>query len=242
MKRMRIVLIVVVLGAVAFFAWRRHQATTFRYAGTLEADEVDISPGVTSQIKSYEVKEGDQVKAGQLLASLACEEVRINAAQVETDFARAGRLLKAGSMTEAEFDRLKYRHDQAQLQLGWCDIASPSDGTVLSVYHRAGEWVRPGMNLCTLADLRHLYAFIYVAKPALAGLRPGLEVEGSIPELKGRTFKGRIAFIRPDAEFTPKNVQTRDQRDRLVFGVKVAFDNADASLNPGLPIEIKLPK
>jgi HlyD family secretion protein len=241
MKRVRPLIILIALAAVAYFSWRRHQATAFRYAGTLEADEVDISPGVTSQIRSYEVKEGDQVKAGQLLVRLACEEVRINAAQVETDFARAERLLKAGSMTRAEYDRLKYRHDQALLQVGWCDIKAPSDGTVLSIIHRAGEWVRPGMNLCTMADIRHLYTFIYVPKPVLPQLRPGLAVEGSLPELKDRTFQGKVAYIRPEAEFTPKNVQTRDQRDRLVFGVKVAFENADGTLNPGLPIEVKLP-
>jgi HlyD family secretion protein len=242
MKRARIIIILLVaLGGIGFLAWQRWQATHFLYAGTLEADEVDVSPNVVSQIQSYQVKEGDLVKAGQVLVKLDCQEVRINAAQVQTDFDRAEKLFKAGSMPKADYDRLKYRHDEALLQQSWCDIAAPSNGTVLSIPHRVGEWARPGMDLLTMADLSSVYAFIYVPKTELARLKPGLEVEGSLPELKGRVFKGRVAYIRPEAEFTPKNVQTREQRDRLVFGVKVAFANPEGILNPGLPIEVKLP-
>jgi HlyD family secretion protein len=241
LKRPQIIALVLVLGLGGWFLWQKYQEAHFLYAGILEADEVDISPGVVSQIKDYAVKEGDPVKAGQPLVSLACEEVRIQAGQAATDFERAERLFKAGSMPKAEYDRMKTRDDEAQLQLSWCEIQAPSAGTVLSVTHRVGEWARPGMNLLTMADLAHLYAFVYVSKAELSKLKPGLAVEGFLPETGGKAYPGRIAFLRPDAEFTPKNVQTREQRERLVFGVKVAFDNPGGTLNPGLPIEVKLP-
>jgi HlyD family secretion protein len=234
-----IILAALVLAGVMVF--NHIKANRLVYAGTLEAEEVDISPGVVSEIQSVEVNEGDKVHAGQLLVKLACEEVRIAASNVENDFARAQRLYESGSMPKAAYDKIKFQHADSTLKLSWCDITAPSDGTVLSVYHRKGEWTRPGMNLLTLANIKDIYTFIYVEKSKLVKLRPGLELEGGLPEMKGKVFKGKVAFIRPEAEFTPKNVQTRDQRERLVFGVKVAFDNSEGILNPGLPIEVKLP-
>ena len=65
-------------------------------------------------------------------------------------------------------------------------------------------------------------------------------MKASLPEMPGKSFTGRIAHIRDQAEFTPKNVQTRDERARRVFGVKVALDNASGVLKPGMPIEVDL--
>ncbi|MES2201047.1 MAG: efflux RND transporter periplasmic adaptor subunit [candidate division FCPU426 bacterium] len=241
MKKRLPLILVALLAVAAVMTYNHIRSSKVIYAGTLEAEEVDISPGVVSEIQSVEVNEGDKVHAGQLLLKLACQEVRINASNVENEYNRAQKLFEAGSLPKASYDKVRYQHDDAALKLSWCDITAPAEGTVLSVYHRKGEWARPGMNLLTLADLNQLYTFIYVEKSKLVRLKPGLELQGSVPELKGKVFKGRIAFIRPEAEFTPKNVQTRDQRERLVFGVKVTLDNAEGLLNPGLPIEIKIP-
>jgi HlyD family secretion protein len=230
----------ILVAAIAYAAYYNYQGHHFTYAGTIESDETDISPGVTSEIGEYLVKEGDSVKAGQLLVSLECQEVRINAANVKNDYTRGQRLYTAGSMPKAEFDKLSYSNQNANLQLSFCDIVAPTDGTVLSVYHRKGEWVRPGENLLTMADEVHVYCFIYVPKTELVKLKPGMALTASVPEAN-KTYNGTIAFIRPEAEFTPKNVQTREERDRLVFGVKVAFDNSDGGLNPGLPVEVSLP-
>ncbi len=61
-----------------------------------------------------------------------------------------------------------------------------------------------------------------------------------LPEMPGRFFPGRIAMIRKEAEFTPKNVQTRNERARLVYGVKILFPNPEETLKPGMTIEVKL--
>jgi HlyD family secretion protein len=240
MKKIMIPLLIVL--GLGYIAYTKYQGTKFRYSGTLEADETDISPGVTSQIDDVEVKEGDSVKAGQILVKLACQEVRIDAANVQSDYARAQRLFAAGSMPKASYDTLRYKADNAQLQLSWCDIASPIDAAVVSVYRRKGEWVRPGMNLITIEDLAHPYAFIYLPLEARSKLKLGDAVEGYLNGDESKVFSGKVSFLRPDAEFTPKNVQTLEQQERLVFGVKVAFDNPDGSLTPGLPIDVKLPE
>jgi HlyD family secretion protein len=76
----------------------------------------------------------------------------------------------------------------------------------------------------------------------LARIRPGMAVEGVLPELQGRGFPGAVLKINDEAEFTPKNVQTRAERTRLVFGVKIGFDNPERVLKPGMPIEVTLPE
>jgi HlyD family secretion protein len=69
----------------------------------------------------------------------------------------------------------------------------------------------------------------------------GLSVDGFIPESKMKKIPGKIVHIKDEAEFTPRNVQTRKERTRLVYGVKVEFENSDGFLKPGMTIEIKLP-
>jgi len=236
----KIIPILIVLG-LAFAAYTKYQGTKFRYSGTLEAEETDISPGVVSQIDSVEVKEGDTVKAGQILVKLQCQEVRISANNVQSDFARAEKLFEGGSMPKASYDKLRYQAQDANLKLSWCDIAAPIDATVVSVYRRKGEWARPGINLLTLEDLSHPYAYIYLSLEDRTKLKMGSEVTGYLVGDDSKAYPGKVVFLRPDAEFTPKNVQTREQQQRLVFGVKIAFDNADGRLAPGLPIEVKLP-
>jgi HlyD family secretion protein len=93
-----------------------------------------------------------------------------------------------------------------------------------------------------VADLREVYAYIYVPQPVVARIKLGMRVTGMLPELKGRSFEGQVRHIRQDAEFTPKNVQTEEERARLVFGLKVYFKNPDLILKPGMTIEVQLPK
>jgi len=76
----------------------------------------------------------------------------------------------------------------------------------------------------------------------LVRIKPGMAVTGFLPEVKGKKLPGRIARVREEAEFTPKNVQTSEERTRLVYGVKIAFPNPDGLLKPGMTVEVRLPK
>jgi HlyD family secretion protein len=137
---------------------------------------------------------------------------------------------------------LRTQRDLTTLQVSWLTLTAPASGTVLQKFHEPGEWARPGVNLLTLGSLKEVWAFVYVEQPMLARVALGQEVAGILPEMPGRTFTGRIALIRDQAEFTPKNVQTRDERTRLVYGIKIVFPNPDKVLKPGMSIEVKLPE
>lgn len=242
MKKDKRLLAIPVLLAAAILAWSRFGSRDFRYAGTVEATEVSLSPRISSTISTVTVREGDVVRRGQAVVELGCEDLKLDSAIAERNYARAARLYKDGATPFESYDRDRSRRDDAALKVSWCSIESPIDGTVLARLREPGEWASPGVKLVTLADLGGVYAFIYVPQTELHRLRPGQAVEAFLPEAGGEARRGTIAFIRAQAEFTPKNVQTRAERTRLVYGVKISLDNADGVLKPGMPVEVRLPR
>jgi len=84
-----------------------------------------------------------------------------------------------------------------------------------------------------VTDLPNAWLNAYVAEPDLARLRLGQEAEVTTDD--GQSRKGRVSFVASRAEFTPKNVQTRDERVKLVYRIKVALENADGLFKPGMP-------
>jgi HlyD family secretion protein len=236
-KKIPLVLLVL---AAAFTAWKLSHREPFMYAGTVEATYVDISPQVTTTIASVDAREGDPVKMGQTLVNLTGDDIKLAAEIAERDYQRALKLRNSGSLPQESFDRLRFKRDDAALRASWCVIKSPLDGNVIDRYHEPGELVNPAMKLLTLADLNHVYAYLYVPQTMLARVKVGQTVDAVIPELDMKRIPATITHVRDQAEFTPKNVQTREERTRLVYGIKISFDNADRLLKPGMTVEVKL--
>ncbi|MHB0996498.1 MAG: efflux RND transporter periplasmic adaptor subunit [Elusimicrobiales bacterium] len=241
MKR-KIIPLVVVLAIAAGVVLKLRSGGEFRYAGTVEATETDLSARISGVIERYGAREGEPVKKGQVIAALDCADLKLAAGIAEADFKRADELFKGGSVSRENYDRLKYRRDDSALKVDWCSVKSPVDGRLLYAYKEKGELVAPGAKLATVADLSEVWAYIYVPHDLLARLSTGMEVKGYLPEAGDRAFPGRISVIYSEAEFTPKNVQTRKERTRLVFAVKVSFPNPDETLKPGMTIEVALPE
>ena len=242
-KDKRLLAIPALLIVAAIVAWNWAKARDFRYAGTVEATEISLSPRISSTISTMTVQEGDAVHKGQVLVELGCEDLKLSFDIASREFGRAERLYKDGAIPFETYDRARGRRDDDALKVAWCRIESPIDGTVLARLREHGEWASPGVKLLTLADLGAVYAFIYVPQTELYRLRPGQPLEAFLPEAgRDAARRGTIAFIRAQAEFTPKNVQTRAERTRLVYGVKVALENADGALKPGMPVEVRLPR
>ncbi|EKE01763.1 MAG: hypothetical protein ACD_21C00058G0009 [uncultured bacterium] len=216
----------------------------FLYAGTLEVTKVDISARLPAAISEVRFYEGDRVKQGQTLITFACEDFRIEAALAKEDYERNKMLLKGKFISPSTLDQYRTRMEDTATKVDWCTAISPLNGTVLSRYHEPGEWMNPGTKVLTLADIHDIWAYIYVPQPLIAKLSYGMKLKGTLPELKGRVFEGKIIKVSDEAEFTPKNVQTQSERERLIYGVKVSFleSNADEVLKPGMTIEIALPK
>jgi HlyD family secretion protein len=118
-----------------------------------------------------------------------------------------------------------------------CTIVSPVAGIVTRRPVEAGELVSPGTTVLTVSELDRVHVMLFVTEKELGRVRLGGETDVMIDAAPGRVFKGWVTFISPEAEFTPKNIQTKEDRVKLVFGVKVEIPNPDGALKPGLPAD-----
>lgn len=230
---------IILLGVIVYLVWPSNESI---YVGTIEVTEVDVAARVSSQIAERVRDEGDMVEAADVLYRLTCETQLVEAEKATNDFTRAEKLLASGNMSPEQYDLYKRNYETAALHVEWCTVRSPIDATILTKFHEGGDYVATGTKLMALGDLNDVWAYVYVDQPLLVSLSIGQEVTGYLPELHNKALAGRIIHIKDEAEFTPKNVQTRKERTRLVFGVKIRFDNSEKLLKPGMPIEVRFKK
>ncbi|HEY3175820.1 MAG TPA: efflux RND transporter periplasmic adaptor subunit [Candidatus Polarisedimenticolia bacterium] len=140
----------------------------------------------------------------------------------------------------AEVARLEALRDQRALDLTRTTVRSPLAGTVTEKLMEVGEYARPGSPIVAVADLTNLYTWVYLSEVELGGVRLGEEVAVRIDSYPGRDFRGVVVYISTQAQFTPKNVQTVEDRVQLVFGVKVAVKSPAGELKVGIPADVVL--
>jgi len=172
---------------------------------------------------------------------------RVLAAQERTRAAaEALARLRAGARPqEIAAARARVAAVEAQLASLEKDLAdavlqSPVAGVVTSKLADAGETIAPRAPVVVVTDLDHAWANVYVDEPAVPRLKLGQKL--AIVTDAGQRLEGTITFISPKAEFTPRNVQTAEERSRLVYRIKVSADNRDGVLKPGMPVEVELPE
>ncbi len=135
-----------------------------------------------------------------------------------------------------QMDAAEIERWQVVDQLRKCRITSPISGTVLEKYAEAGEYAVPGKPLFKIADVSDMTLRTYVTALQLTSLKIGQQVRvyADLGEDDSREYKGVIEWIADKAEFTPKTIQTRDERANLVYAVKVKVKNTDGMLKIGM--------
>ena len=157
------------------------------------------------------------------VASETLARVEAGARPEEIDAARA-------RVASVDAQIATIEHDKAEAV-----IVAPTDGVVTSRLVEPGELVAPRTPLLVIVDLDRAWANIYVEEPRVPGVT--LNQTASVLTDGGQRIEGRVGFISPQAEFTPRNVQTSDERAKLVYRVKVLVDNTSGLLKPGMPVE-----
>jgi HlyD family secretion protein len=117
-------------------------------------------------------------------------------------------------------------------------VKSPVDGVVTEKLAEHGELLTRGAGLVVISELARPWLTVYLPEPDLGRIRLGQDAE--VVTDSGQQRTGRVTFVSPQAEFTPKNVQTPDERAKLVYKVKVGLENADGLFKPGMPAEARL--
>jgi HlyD family secretion protein len=123
-----------------------------------------------------------------------------------------------------------------QQQIMDATVLAPRDGIITERVAEPGEVLAPGAPIAVLVDLAHPWLDVWVGEPSLAAIRLGEPVEVRVDGHDG-ALEGTVAFISDVAEFTPKNVQTPEERAKLVFRIKIALDNSDLLFKPGMPAD-----
>jgi HlyD family secretion protein len=188
---------------------------------------------------------GSQKQRDDAVARRELAEARLHAADdriraAESSVAR----VKAGArVEELQGARARVRAIDAQIaglehDRAEATVLAPTAGVVSSRLVEPGELVAAGTPLVILIDLDRAWVNAYVEEPLVPSLR--IDAAVTVVTDAGDRLPGRVAFIAPRAEFTPRNVQTADERARLVYRVKITVDNTRGVLKPGMPVEVEL--
>ena len=150
-------------------------------------------------------------------------------------------LIKAGPRTE-EIDKAKARVQsaaanlkQAEQQLLYTKIHAPMAGVILSKSAEPGEYLNPALSVVTIGDIHHPWLRAYINEKNLGKIQLGQTVNVHTDSFPDKTYKGKISFINNKAEFTPKTVQTFEERVKLMFRIKISLENPEGELKPGMP-------
>lgn len=128
----------------------------------------------------------------------------------------------------------------AEVRLADTTITAPFSGIVLSENVEPGEYVAPGTPVVTLGDLENVWLRAYINETDLGRVKWGQRVRVTTDTYPGKTYEGRISFLSSEAEFTPKNVQTQEERVKLVYRVKIDIPNPNLELKPGMPADAEI--
>lgn len=168
-------------------------------------------------------------------ARVTAAQARVRAAQETVAKLRAGARPEELAAARARVAAVEAQIAEIEKARADTVLVSPVAGVVTLKTVRAGELVARGTPIVTITDLERPWANVYVDEPLVPNLRLGQAV--TIVTDAGQRLAGRITFISPQAEFTPRNVQTAEERSKLVYRIKVTVDNSEGILKSGMPVE-----
>lgn len=202
------------------------------------------------------------------IASINVEQATYNRDLARKEYDRAKALIASGSTNQQQFDQSETAYKQAVLaekqaaasvesaradlvraesdvrlinkQMEYCFPRAPMSGVVTTRLIRAGEWVGVGKPIVKIASLDTVWVKIYVPAGDLTRIRMGGQAAVDPEDGRGRTLDGTVTWISSEAEFTPKNVQSKEARADLVYAVKVTIANPDGALKIGMPVAVKM--
>jgi HlyD family secretion protein len=183
------------------------------------------------------------------------------AALADSSLARMRRLFATGNLTRQELDQVQTearaagdalaaartaiqaaqaQANVAETRVSDCVITAPVPGTVSTVAFRQGETVAPGSTPVTIIDLDQIWLTVYLAERLVGRVRLGDSCRVHIDAHPTRNFKGTLSFIADQAEFTPKDIQTKEERINQVYRMKITLPNPERILKPGMPADAYL--
>ncbi|MFC0322837.1 efflux RND transporter periplasmic adaptor subunit [Gallibacterium melopsittaci] len=273
MKKSLIVLLLIIIGLSGFYLYQQHQRqaanlTELKLYGNVDIRDVNLGFKVAGRVEKLLVDEGDQVKAGDLLATLDAksfqDELRLAKAKLaeaeailikaEKLYQRSENLAKKDAISAASYDEIVAGRDQAQAQVDLAkalvslaetrledtQLIAPSDGIVLTRVREKGSIVSAGLPIYSIALIQPVWIRAYVDEPNLGQIYQGQQVK--VLTDSGAEYLGKVGFISSQAEFTPKNVESEQLRTELVYRFKVLIEQSAPTLHQGMPVTLVIKK
>ncbi|MBU0951440.1 MAG: efflux RND transporter periplasmic adaptor subunit [Elusimicrobia bacterium] len=257
MMVLRIVIaVIVVLGLVFYFVSKNFKGNKNSQAasGVIECTQIEITSKISGRIQKLYAKEGDTVTQGKLLVELAHDEISAQFDQVDANYknaqanlARYKELYGAGSISKQQLDNAQTQVEvlsanmrNAKAQLDNASLKAPISGIVLSKNAEEGEIAFPGMSILTVTNPGDTWIKIYVPETMLGRVKLGQDVKVKTDSYPNKIYSGKVSNIASEAEFTPKNIQIKDERVKLVFAVKVRIENPNQELKQGMPADAEI--
>jgi HlyD family secretion protein len=260
-------LCLLVLVPVLYFALRGKPTVLVIY-GDVDIRDVNLGFRVPGRIETVLKDEGDTVTQGELVASLDKstyqEALAMHTADVEMKVAvlkdaevtlkRDEMMISSGGISKLTYDNDLSSRDQAlpslhlaqaqlasaQTDLDDAEIHSPSDGVVMTRAEEPGAIVPLGNTVLTVSLYNPVWVRAYISESDLGDVHPGEEVEVFTDTQPDHPYHGKVGFVSPEAEFTPKSVETTDLRTSLVYRLRIVIDDSGPQLRQGMPCTVKI--
>jgi len=235
-------------------AWNDQARSDWERAQTLFARE-DISKqqydqarakldSTTAQLRQAEDKSA-LVKEGPRKEEIVGAHAQVARAQAAVQTAEANRIEVRRKQQELTARRAEIEKNSAQAgmtrtQIADAVVTSPIDGVVLVKAAEAGEVIAAGSTIVSLGDLEHPWLRAYINETDLGKIKVGGKARLSTDSFPGKVYEGHISFIASEAEFTPKQIQTKEERVKLVYRIKIEVDNSQHELKNNMPVDAEI--
>jgi HlyD family secretion protein len=203
--------------------------------GSRKEDVLQAEAAFKSADKDF--KRMKELLASQTVTQKQYDDAEARFITAQQMFEKVTRGLRPEEITTARARReqAQAQADQLKKKVRDCSVLAPTVGTVTLRAVEPGELVGPGSNLVRITYLDKVKLTIYVNEDQIPRVK--LEDKAVVTTDAGLKFDGKVIYKSPVAEFTPKNVQTKEERTKLVFGVKILIDNPEGKLSPGIPAD-----
>ncbi len=236
--------------------------------GNVDIRDVLLSFRIPGRIAKVRMEEGDRIQKGDVVATLDTDTYEENLAlamahlaeanaafdNAERNYQRRKKLVETGAVSQRLYDEALAQHDQAsarvqtaKVQLDQAQTAlqdtrlqAPDAGIILTRIREPGSVVAPGQPVYSLAIDNPVWVRTYIAEPDLGRIYPGQPAKIYTDTQPDKPYQGTVGFISPQAEFTPKNVETTQLRTDLVYRLRIIVQDSGGGLRQGMPVTVRI--
>lgn len=216
-----------------------------RSTGDISQQEFDAARFRLDNLRARrdaEKKKLELLLNGSRKEDIRAAEERLRQAQEAQALVQAGPRSEEIADARAQLAEAQARLEQIKIQLAEGEVKAPAAATVEVLSVRPGDLLTPNQSIARLLEKDQIFVRVYIPEPQLGLVKVGQKAKIKVDSFNDKTFDGVIEQINTQGEFTPRNIQSRDERNHQVFGIKIRIDNREGKLRAGMAADVTLEK